>query len=47
MKEYYFLLGEEHKGPFTIEELKCQEISKDTLIWKSGAENWEKAIEFP
>jgi hypothetical protein len=47
MKQYYFLLGKDQMGPFTIEELKAQKITEHTLVWTYGMENWEQAKNFP
>ncbi len=33
------------KGPLTLEQLKEQEINKDTLVWKEGTSDWVKASE--
>lgn len=33
------------KGPLTFEQLKEQEINKDTLVWKEGTSDWVKASE--
>ena len=45
MEEYYFSDGENQFGPFKLDELKNQKISKDTLIWYEGLDNWIKASE--
>ena len=43
MKEYYYTDGEQRFGPFTFDELKQQNISRNTLIWYEGLNNWTKA----
>ncbi len=43
MKEYYVFLDNENKGPLPYEELIKLNISKDTLIWYDGLEEWQKA----
>lgn len=45
MEEYYFSDGENQFGPFTLDELKNQKITKDSLIWYEGLDNWIKANE--
>ena len=42
MKDYYFLDGKEHKGPFSFEQLVLLRLNRETLIWVEGMENWEK-----
>ena len=46
MKEYYYVKEGRKIGPLLKEELKAK-ISKDTLVWKDGLENWIKASQFP
>jgi hypothetical protein len=43
MKQYYFSDGQERFGPFSLEELRNQSISKDTLIWYEELDDWTKA----
>lgn len=45
MNKFYFTDGENQFGPFTIDELKNEEITKDTLIWFEGLDDWKKANE--
>lgn len=45
MKHYYWHDGKSEKGPFELEELKKQPISKNTLIWFEGLDEWKKAGE--
>lgn len=40
MKQYYFLLGQEQHGPFTIDQLIEKNLTGDTLIWAEGMESW-------
>jgi len=49
MKKYFYSDGKEKFGPFSFEELKYKPITKDTLIWFEGLEDWKPAkdiIEF-
>ncbi len=43
MKKYFYSNGNEKQGPCTFEELKALGISKSTLIWYEGLENWTPA----
>lgn len=45
MKEYYIHNGNDNRGPFNIEELKDQKITKDTPVWSNDMQNWKKAGE--
>lgn len=41
-KKYYLYLENEQKGPFSIEEIKNQELENDTPIWCQGMDSWKK-----
>ena len=43
MKKYFIIKDDKQLGPFSIEELKEKLISKSTLIWFDGCENWVEA----
>lgn len=45
MKEYYIHNGKDNRGPFNIEELKDQKITKDTPVWSNDMQDWKKAGE--
>lgn len=45
MQKYYTHSNGKQDGPFSIEELKIIQITRDTMIWFEGADNWRKAIE--
>jgi preprotein translocase subunit SecG len=45
MISYYINNGNENGGPFTIEELKLQDISRATLVWYNGMDEWKYAGE--
>ena len=45
MKKYFYSNGKEKFGPFSFEELKNENITKDTLIWFEGLEDWKSAKE--
>ena len=42
-KKYFIAEDGEQKGPFSINELKVMSISKTTLIWKEGFDDWTEA----
>ena len=43
MRKYYYLYGQDKKGPFSLDDLKLEDLSKDTLIWYSGLKDWVPA----
>lgn len=43
MKKYYYSDGDNQFGPLTIEELKDKKITKETMVWYVGLDNWVKA----
>lgn len=45
MKSYFYSDGNTSIGPFTLEDLKKQNINQDTLIWYQGLEEWTPAGE--
>jgi hypothetical protein len=45
MSQFYIHIDDEQKGPFSLEELKAQQITRDTMVWFEGADNWKKAGE--
>jgi Family of unknown function (DUF6232)/GYF domain 2 len=45
MKKYFYNDGENHYGPFSVEELKSHNIDKTTMIWKEGWTDWKEASE--
>jgi hypothetical protein len=42
MKKYYYLRGEQKMGPYTAEELKEQNIDRQTWVWFDGLEKWTR-----
>jgi len=40
MKEYYILINDIQKGPFSIDELKKIELNKSSLVWCKELDNW-------
>lgn len=47
MKEYYFIIGKEQKGPFSLEELKVNNLTNETLVWTEEMDGWEKLKNLP
>lgn len=45
MSSYFYSENDEQLGPVTIEDLKTKNINRNTLVWKEGMENWQKASE--
>lgn len=43
MREYFLHQGNEQEGPFTIDELKNKNITKQTSIWYDGLPEWTVA----
>lgn len=43
MNKYYLHDGTENIGPFDIEELKQQNITRNTQVWCEGMEDWKEA----
>lgn len=47
MRKYFYSDGKNKFGPFSIEELREKNITKDTLIWFQGLSDWRPIINFP
>lgn len=45
MKHFFYFDGEKQNGPFTFEQLKNENIKKETLIWFEGLDDWKPAKE--
>lgn len=45
MKVYFIAKGNQHTGPFSLEELTLQSLDAETLVWKKGWSDWVKAQE--
>lgn len=41
--EYFIVENKEKKGPFSVIDLAEMEITKSTLVWKKGLEDWVTA----
>ena len=40
MKKYFYTNGIDKIGPFSIEELKMENLTRETKVWFYGLENW-------
>lgn len=45
--EYYVAINGEPKGPFSLEEVLNMDLKPESLVWKTGLENWIKAADMP
>lgn len=45
MKKYFYIKDDNKLGPFDIEELKSENLKRDTLVWFQGIKDWTKAAE--
>ena len=43
MKKYFYTDGTNQFGPFTFEELKGKQITKETKVWFEGIQDWSPA----
>ena len=43
MKKYFYSNDNQKNGPYSFEELKNENIKKETLIWFEGLDDWTKA----
>ncbi len=47
MKKYFYTDGTTNFGPFTLEELKQENIRRDTQVWCQGMKEWARAESLP
>lgn len=47
MKKYYYATGQSQFGPFSLEELRIQPITLDTLVWYDGLDSWRPVRDLP
>jgi uncharacterized protein HemX len=45
MPKFFIHKDDEQQGPFTTDELKDLKITRETMVWFEGADDWKKAIE--
>lgn len=41
--EYFIVINGQQQGPFSLEALRAQNITPDTLVWAQGMPNWVAA----
>lgn len=47
MQKYFYTDGANNFGPFTLEELRLKNITRETQVWFQGMSNWESAGNVP
>ena len=47
MKQYYFTHKSQKLGPFSLADLRMQNLTPNTLIWYDGLQEWLPAKEIP
>ena len=47
MREYFYSDGLTKHGPFSLDELKEKQLSRNTMVWKHPMEKWIPAEELP
>lgn len=45
MSKFFIHKDDQQQGPFTSKELKDLKITRETMVWFEGAEDWKKAVE--
>ena len=45
MKKYFYSDGKVKHGPLSLDEIKQENITKETLIWFEGLDDWKPAKE--
>ena len=45
--KYYVIVQDMRTGPFTLDEVKRQHLTPDTLVWHKGMPDWKEACTFP
>ena len=45
MSKFFIHKDEQQQGPFTTDELKDIKITRETMVWFEGEEDWKKAVE--
>ncbi|UIR57889.1 CD225/dispanin family protein [Sphingobacterium sp. SRCM116780] len=47
MRKYFYTDGYTNFGPFTLEELKYKNITRETYVWYQGLAQWYQAVDLP
>jgi GYF domain 2 len=43
MTQFYLADGTQRRGPFPLEQLPAQGLTADTLVWREGMADWQRA----
>lgn len=45
MSKFHIHKDEQQQGPFTLDELRDLKITRETMVWFEGEDNWKAAVE--
>ena len=45
--KYYLNINGTNVGPLTLDQLRAQNITPDTYVWRKGLAEWQRASSFP
>jgi len=45
--EFYVIINDEQKGPFTLDQLATLDITPSTEVWAEGMDDWQQAGDVP
>ena len=45
MSKFHIYKDEQQQGPFTLDELRDLKITRETMVWFEGEDNWKAAVE--
>ena len=45
MSKFHIHKDEQQQGPFTLDELRDLKITRETMVWFEGEDNWKPAVE--
>ncbi|MCI0461344.1 MAG: DUF4339 domain-containing protein, partial [Gemmataceae bacterium] len=45
--QFYLLIDNQRKGPFTLEQLLTEGLERDSLVWHTGQADWVRADQLP
>lgn len=40
---YYIAIGDQHRGPFSRDQLLAQGLQRDSMVWMEGMPEWRRA----
>ncbi len=47
MNKYFLTDGKKNYGPYTLEELRTKNITRETMVWYEGMTDWQPAGTLP